>query len=175
LLHLFRACSVDVIHTSFELAIAACAADTIAKGILDFIVFGNGRMASAEKQLLKPQQDDTTSAAPPVTFILQSFFKALPCPLSEPVDDKTLTEINAPSWLNTLIQSAHGGKLEHKFICTNDTKLGSMSYSFSPFHFTLSNQSMTHVQWVKKLSQCLAVLERLAITRATHGQNFRFN
>jgi hypothetical protein len=121
------------------MAKAACAADAIAEGILDFIMFGNGQTAPAEKRLFEPQQDDATSAAPPVTLTLQGFFEALPRPLPEPVDDKTVLEINAPGWLNTLIQSARGGKFEHKFIWTTDTKLGSMSYSFllCPTHLIL--------------------------------------
>ena len=131
-LHLFRVCSVDVVHPSFEMAKAACAADAISEGILDFIMFGNGQTAPAEKRLFEPQQDDATSAAPPITLTLQGFFEALPRPLPEPVDDKTVAEINAPGWLNTLIQSARGGKFEHKFIWTTDTKLGSMLYSLFP-------------------------------------------
>ena len=50
----FRICSVDVIHPSFELAKAACTADTIAEGILDFITFGNGQTAPAKKRLFEP-------------------------------------------------------------------------------------------------------------------------
>ena len=115
------------------MAKAACAADAIAEGILDFIMFGNGQTAPAEKRLFEAQQDDATSVAPPVTLTLQGFFEALPRPLSEPVDDKTVAEINAPGWLNSLIQSARGGKFELKFIWTTDTKLGSMLYSFPPF------------------------------------------
>jgi hypothetical protein len=130
---LFRVFSVDVIHPSFETAKAACAADAIAEGILDFIMFGNGQTAPAEKRLFEPQQDDATSTTPPVTLTLQGFFEALPRPLPEPVDDKTVAEINAPGWLNSLIQSSRGGKFEHKFIWTTDTKLGSMLYSFLPF------------------------------------------
>ena len=84
-LHVFHVCSVDVIHPSFELAKAVCTADAIAKGILDFIMFGNGQMAPAEKQLFKPQQDDAMSTAPLVTLTLQGFFEALPRPLPEPV------------------------------------------------------------------------------------------
>ena len=125
-LHLFRVYSADVIHPSFEIAKAACAADAIAEGILDFIKFGNGQTAPAEKRLFDSREDDATSAAPPVALTLQGFFEALPRPLPEPVDDKSVGEINAPGWLNTLIQSARGGKLEHKFIWTTDTKLGSM-------------------------------------------------
>lgn len=119
-----------MIHPSFEEAKAACAADAIAEGILDFIMFGNGQTAPAEKRLFDPHEDDATSASPPVTLTLQGFFEALPRPLPEPVDDKTVAEINAPGWLNTLIQSARGGKLDNKFIWTTDTKLGSM---FVPF------------------------------------------
>lgn len=132
-LHLFRVCSVDVIHPSFEEAKAACAADAIAEGILDFIMFGNGQTAPAEKRLFGPQEDDFTSASLPVALTLQGFFEALPRPLPEPVDDKTVAEINAPGWLNTLIQSARGGKFRIKFIWTTDTKLGSM---FVRFHLS---------------------------------------
>lgn len=107
------------------MAKAACAADAIAEGILDFIKFGNGQTAPAEKRLLAPQDDETQSAPPPIALTLQGFFEALPRPLPEPVDDKTVAEINAPGWLNTRIQSARGGKLELKFIWTTDTKLGS--------------------------------------------------
>ena len=113
------------------MAKAACAADAIVEGILDFIMFGNGQTAPAEKRLFEPEQDDM-SAAPPVTLTLQGFFEALPRPLPEPVDEKTVAEINAPGWLNSLIQSARGGKFELKFIWTTDTKLGSMLFSFPP-------------------------------------------
>jgi hypothetical protein len=128
-LHLFRVFSVDVVHPTFEEAKAACAADAISEGILDFIKFGNGQMAPTEKRLFQPQEDDANSAAPPppppIALTLQGFFEALPRPLPEPVDDKTVSEINAPGWLNTLIQSARGAKFELKFIWTTDTKLGS--------------------------------------------------
>jgi hypothetical protein len=66
-------------------------------------------------------------------------------PAPEPFDDKTVAEMNPPGWLNTLIQSAPGGKFEHKFIWTTDAKLGSMFHFFPPLRPTLSNQSMTHV------------------------------
>jgi hypothetical protein len=125
-LHLFRVFSVDVMYSTFEGAKAACAADAIAEGILDFIKFGNGQTAPAEKRLVQLQEDDAHSAPPPIALTLQGFFEALPRPLPEPVDDKTVAEINAPGWLNMLIQSARGGKLELKFIWTTDTKLGSM-------------------------------------------------
>jgi hypothetical protein len=36
------------------MAKAACAADTIAGGVLDFIMFGNGQTAPAEKRLFEP-------------------------------------------------------------------------------------------------------------------------
>jgi hypothetical protein len=127
-LHLFRVFSVDVGHPSFEAAKAACAADAIAEGILDFIKFGNGQTVPAERRLFQPQEDDAVSSAPPIALTLQGFFEALPRPLPEPVDDKTVAEINAPGWLNTLVQSARGGKFEHKFIWTTDTKLGSMFF-----------------------------------------------
>jgi hypothetical protein len=125
-LHLFRVFSVDVMYPAFEEAKAACAADAIAEGLLDFIKFGNGQTAPAEKRLFQPQEDDPHSAPPPIALTLQGFFESLPRPLPEPVDDKTVAEINAPGWLNMLIQSARGAKFELKFIWTTDTKLGSM-------------------------------------------------
>ena len=119
-------------YPAYEAAKATCAADAIAEGILDFIKFGNGQTAPAERRLFQPQEDDEVFASPPVTLTLQGFFEALPRPLPEPVDDKTVAEINAPGWLNTLIQSARGAKFEHKFIWTTETQLGSMFY-FLPF------------------------------------------
>lgn len=152
------------------MAKAACAADAIAEGILDFIMFGNGQTAPAEMRLFEPQQDDATSAAPPVTLTLQGFFEALPRPLPEPVDDKTVAEINAPGWLNSLIQSARGGKFEHKFIWTTDTKLGSMLYSFPPpLRPTLSKQSMTYVS----LINCSPGLAHGAVLRLTRPGEVR--
>jgi hypothetical protein len=41
-------------------------------------------------------KDDATSATPPATLTLQAFFEALPRPVPEPVDDKTIAEVNAP-------------------------------------------------------------------------------
>jgi len=142
-LYLFRVFSVDVAHPSFEAAKAACAADAIVEGILDFIEFGNGQTVPAERRLFQPQEDDTVSSAPPIALTLQGFFEALPRPLPEPVDDKTVGEINAPGWLNALIQSARGGKFEHKFIWTTDTELGSMF--FVPFLLCHLRWSVTHV------------------------------
>ncbi|KAH9984915.1 hypothetical protein BJV77DRAFT_1086925 [Russula vinacea] len=89
--------------------------------LIDSKPTGNGPSREAA---FEPHEDDVTSASPPVTLTLQGFFEALPRPLPEPVDDKTVAEINAPGWLNTLIQSARGGKFEQKFIWTTDTKLG---------------------------------------------------
>jgi hypothetical protein len=130
-LHLFRAFSVDVEYATFEEAKAACAADAIAEGILDFIKFGNGQTAPAERRLFASPEDEAPSTVPPpIALTLQGFFEALPRPLPEAVDNKTVGEINAPGWLNMLIQSARGGKLALKFIWTTDTKLGSMCFSF---------------------------------------------
>jgi hypothetical protein len=103
---------------------------------LDFIKFGNGQTTPAERRLFAPLEDEAQSAPPPIALTLQGFFEALPRPLPEPVDDKTVAEINAPGWLNTLIQSARGGKLELKFIWTTDTKLG------STWLFILGQQSL---------------------------------
>lgn len=128
-MHVYRVCSVDVVYPAFEVAKATCAADATAEGILDFIKFGNGQTTPAERRLFQ-QEDDAMLATPSVALTLQGFFEALPRPLPEPVDDKTVAEINAPGWLNGLIQSARGAKFEHKFIWTTDTKLGSTSSYF---------------------------------------------
>ena len=149
------------------MAKAACAADAIAEGILDFIMFGNGQTAPAEKRLFEPEQDDM-SAAPPVTLTLQGFFEALPRPLPEPVDEKTVAEINAPGWLNSLIQSARGGKFELKFIWTTDTKLGSMLFSFPPFAL-LFQSSLDHVS----LIDCFLGLAHGAVLRLTRPGEVR--
>lgn len=137
-LHLFRAFSVDVEYATFEEAKAACAADAIAEGVMDFIKFGNGQTAPAEKRLFATPEDrdeaQQPAAPPPIALTLQGFFEALPRPLPEPVDNKTVGEINAPGWLNMLIQSARGGKLVLKFIWTTDTKLGSTWFLFIYLH-----------------------------------------
>jgi hypothetical protein len=166
-LHLFRVCSVDVAYPTFEAAKATCAADAIAEGILDFIKFGNGQTAPAERRLFQ-QDDDAVSAPSPIALTLQGFFEALPRPLPEPIDDKPVAQINAPGWLNGLLQSARGAKFEHKFIWTTDTKLGSMfSFVFflisffalpfwaiewsrthhSLFHFSTWRRSSSHSLW----------------------------
>ena len=82
LMYLFRVFTVDVVHLTFEAAKAMCAADAISEGILDFIKFGNGQTAPAERRLF--QDDDTMSAPPPGALTLQGFFEALPRPLPEP-------------------------------------------------------------------------------------------
>ncbi|KAI0300676.1 hypothetical protein B0F90DRAFT_1722317 [Multifurca ochricompacta] len=131
-LHLYRVCSVDVMYATFKEAKAACATDAIAEGMLDFIKFGNGQTEPADRRLFSPQEDEVMSNPPAIALTLQGFFEALPRPLPEPVDDKTVAEINAPGWLNTLIQSARGAKLDLKFIWTTDTKLGIRTYLVEP-------------------------------------------
>jgi hypothetical protein len=135
-------------HPSFEMAKVACAADAIAEGILDFSCCSNGQMSPARKRLFEPQQDDATSATPPTTLTLQAFFEALPRPLPEPVDDKTVAEFKVPGSLNRLIQSACGGKFDHKLIWTTVAKLVSMFHFFPPLRPTLSNQPKTHVSLI---------------------------
>jgi hypothetical protein len=162
----FRVCSVDVIHLSFELAKAACAADAIAEGILDFIMFGNGQTAPAEKRLFEPQQDDAMSAAPPVTLTLQGFFEVFPRPLPEPVDDKTVAEINAPGWLNTLIQSVAESSSTSSF-GRPTPNLGGMSYPF-PLFALLSLLPMYHPSPVSLAWPTAAFCDLLVLARSAH-------
>ena len=154
---MFRICSVEVIRPSFELAKAVCAADAIAEGILDFIVFGNGQMVPAKEAALQTSARRHHVHCTTGHAHIAGFFEVLPCPLPEPVGDKTMTEINAPGWLNTLIQSARGGKFEHKFIWTTDTKLGSMLDSFPLSPYSIHDSCIAHQSFHCISPQCRSV------------------
>ena len=98
---MFLVRSVVVNHPGFEVAKAACAADATAEGVFLHQV----RWA-----------DDSTSAAPSVTFNPRGFFEVRERSLRKPVLDKIVGEVNAPGWPNALMQSVRGGKFEHKLI-----------------------------------------------------------
>ena len=93
----------------------------------------SGRGASFKKTTQCPLRSRSRSPC--------RFSSAIPRPLPEPVDDKTVAEINAPGWLNGPFQSARDGKFEHKIISTTDTKLGSM-FLFS--HWLVFERSDIH-------------------------------
>lgn len=70
--------------------------------------------------------DSDQPAASQITtaLTLQRFYDSLPQPFPESFGDKSATEINAPGWLNTIIQSARGGQLSTSFIWISEGTLG---------------------------------------------------
>ena len=121
--HVIRVYSVDPIYNSAKEAKVACAKVALEEGVIDFIQFGNGQTQPP----LKVEQDEqdemtnetnekketTTTLLKPLT--LQEFYDSLPKPFPESVGEMTASEINAPSWLNTTMQSARGGQLHSSF------------------------------------------------------------
>jgi hypothetical protein len=51
---------------------------------------------------------------------LQAYYESLPRPFPESFGTKTAAEINAPSYINTLLQSARGGRLKNNFYWITD-------------------------------------------------------
>jgi hypothetical protein len=123
--HLYRIYSSDTSFDQLSEAKKVCAQTALDQGVLDFIKHGNGqseparRPASHEIDRLEPEGD--TPAAP---LSLQAFYEALPKPFPESLGEKAVAEINAPGWLNSLIQSARGGKLSTNFIWLTDGSIG---------------------------------------------------
>lgn len=87
--------------------------------MIDFIQFGNGqtqpplKVEQDEQDEMTNEKKETTALLKPLT--LQEFYDSLPQPFLESVGDMTASEINAPSWLNTTMQSARGGQLHSSF------------------------------------------------------------
>ncbi|KDQ57916.1 hypothetical protein JAAARDRAFT_34726 [Jaapia argillacea MUCL 33604] len=123
--HCFRVYSVDTVHPTFAEAKRACATLAIDQGILEFIHQQNGR---AEPSLPSEGSDTYRGSEDACTVALQSFYDSLPRPLPEDMGDKSAAEVNAPAWLNSLIQSARGGRLSHKFIWTTHGVPGSIPH-----------------------------------------------
>ena len=82
-------------YPGFEVAQAACAADATAEGVF--------------LHQVRKWTDDSTSAAPSVTFSPRGFFEARERSLRKPVHDKFIGEVIAPGWPNALMQSVRGG------------------------------------------------------------------
>ncbi|KAI0048163.1 hypothetical protein FA95DRAFT_1558312 [Auriscalpium vulgare] len=122
--HSIRVYSVDTTFSTFEEAKNACAKDAIADGVIDFIQHGNGQTQPAERDYVSENEGAVAPTAPTAGITLQGFFDALPRPLPEPIEATVAAEINAPSWLNQLVQSARGGKLSLQFIWLADNKYG---------------------------------------------------
>ncbi|KAA1470819.1 hypothetical protein DENSPDRAFT_775170, partial [Dentipellis sp. KUC8613] len=115
-LHSERVYSVSQQYDDFAAAQAACAEEAIDEDLLEFIKHGNGQTQPAHTSVLDDASTDATLQLPPAAMSLQGFFESLPRPFPEPIEGKTASEINAPSWLNVLIQSVKGTKITLNFI-----------------------------------------------------------
>lgn len=119
--HVLRVYSVDPIYNSAKDAKIACAKVALEEGVIDFIQFGNGQTQPPLKKVEQDEQDEmanerkrtATTLLKPLT--LQEYYDSLPQPFPESEGKKTASEINAPSWLNTAMQSARGGQLHSNF------------------------------------------------------------
>ncbi|CAA7271260.1 unnamed protein product [Cyclocybe aegerita] len=117
---------VDPIHSNNRAAKLACARSAIEEGVIDFIKYGNGQTEPP-----KPIDDgldenhnvarEYTPPPPPKGITLQEFYETLPRPFPEDVGDSSANEINAPGWLNVILQSARGGRLVSAFTPVVDT------------------------------------------------------
>jgi hypothetical protein len=121
--HAFRCYSSDVIYNTASEAQAACAQIALEQGVIEYIKHGNGQVEPSNHERLtavpSKQRFSVTS--------LQSFYDSLPQPLPESFGDKSCNEINAPAWLNTLMQSARGGRLAANFVWFTSSDIGSKS------------------------------------------------
>ena len=118
--HVFRAYSVDPIYNSAKEAEIACAKVALEEGVIDFIQFGNGQTQLPNK-VEHDEQDEMANekretATPLKSLTLQEFYDSLPKPFPESVGEMTASEINAPGWLNAMMQSARGAQLRSTFI-----------------------------------------------------------
>lgn len=117
--HVFRAYSVDPIYNSAKEAKFACAKVALEEGVIEFIKFGNGqtqpppKVEQDEQDKMANIKKEITTLSKPLT--LQEFYDSLPQPFPESVGEITASEINAPGWLNTTMQSARGGQLYSRF------------------------------------------------------------
>lgn len=127
--HSLRVYSCDSIFNSESDAKAACAQKALNEGVLDYIKFGNGQkepvqlcLEDREPELFDQQRLSTKLKTRPVT--LQSYYESLPQPFPESFGSKPAAEINAPSYINTLLQSARGGRLKYNFYWIMDKSTG---------------------------------------------------
>ena len=118
--HVLRVYSVDPIYNTAKEAKIACAKVALEEGVIDFIQFGNGQTQPPLKveqdeqdEMAIEKKETTTTLLKPIT--LQEFYDSLPQPFPESVGKMTASEINAPSWLNTTMQSARGRQLHSSF------------------------------------------------------------
>jgi hypothetical protein len=128
--HSIRVYSSEVKYDTITEARAACAKVALDQGVLEFIKHGNGQVGPEKPPAAVPEADADAQEAetkskytPPTPLTLQVFYEMFPQPFPENFGDKSAVEINAPSWLNTTIQGARGGKLFTNFIWTTNGTL----------------------------------------------------
>ncbi|KAF7986956.1 hypothetical protein HWV62_12783 [Athelia sp. TMB] len=86
----------------------ACARAAHEQGVIEFIEAGASQAAA-----LGPRNEPQAGHPQPIS--LQDFFDEFPQPFYEDLGGKSLSEFNAPSWLNTTVQTARGAKLTTTF------------------------------------------------------------
>ena len=148
--HCFRVYSTDTIYATTHEAKSACAAQAIDQGVLEFIKFGNGQTHPPTRLLPSspgPSNSNTNTNTKPSPITLQSYYESLPRPFPENVPSAaTPAEINAPSWLNTTLQTARGAKLSAQYIWLISPKSSATICAYSPFPFHSSEK--TDLKWV---------------------------
>ncbi|KAH0835651.1 hypothetical protein J3R83DRAFT_9402 [Lanmaoa asiatica] len=116
--HVVRVYLSNPSFDTYSDAKGACAKAAVFEGVLDFIKHGNGQTHPSSPG------PSTSSTTPPVTVMtpwtLQGFYDSLPRPFPESFETNNASEINAPGWLNTMVQNARGGKLILSFFFTSD-------------------------------------------------------
>lgn len=95
----------------------ACAEVALSEGVLDFVKQENG-LPFSEPPLVPFDSEFGTHTTP---LALQTFYESLPRPL---LDKDNAYDVNAISWLNSLLQSAKGAKLGSSFYFTSGTTPG---------------------------------------------------
>ncbi|PPR02679.1 hypothetical protein CVT24_002101 [Panaeolus cyanescens] len=121
--HLFRVYVTDPIYNTAKLAKYESARIALESDVLDFIKYGNGQTQPPPKTDEDLEDDSATDlSAPNIRGIsLQEFYESLPKPFPEDFGDKNASEINAPAWLNTTLQTARGGRFNITFVPIMET------------------------------------------------------
>lgn len=123
--HSVKVVSTPIQYGEYADAKIACALEAIKQGVLEFIMHGNGQTRPADANpLLEPDEEQNAPASLSAAVSLQGFFDSLPRPFPEPIEGKTVQDINAPAWLHGLVQAARGARLRLNFIWTIEPKYG---------------------------------------------------
>lgn len=106
-LHSFRVYCSDTTFDTYDAAKLECAKTAISQGVIDYI---------KNETAVYSAQNGAFSSKLPDVISLQSFYDSLPRPFPENFEDKTAAEINAPGYLNGIVQAARGSKFTLTFI-----------------------------------------------------------